>query len=106
MTEVMNELLSFVVSGILGVLLGLVFFWSLWSTVKRLDRSRHPALMLVVSFLLRISIVFVGFYFIVRYGGWSHVLIAVFGLILSRMFISQRLKHHYTTRSRIDDDQP
>lgn len=102
----MNELVRFIASGIVGVLLGLVFFWGLWSTVKAFDRSRQPALVLMVSFLMRISVVLVGFYFIARYAGWPHVLIAMCGFILSRMFISQRLKHHYTTRNRIDDDQP
>ena len=93
----MNALLHFIASGFFGFLLGFVFFWGLWSTVKGFDQSRHPALRMMVSFLLRISIVIVGFYFVARYGDWLHVLIAVFGLILSRMFINQRIGH-YSTR--------
>jgi F1F0 ATPase subunit 2 len=86
----MNALLGYTISFLTGALLGLVFLQGLWVTVRGLDRARHPALRLLISLLLRFSVVLAGFLFLARYAGWQHVLTAVVGFTLLRIYIMRR----------------
>ena len=92
MNEVqMSAFLEYTASFGIGVLLGLFFLQGLWLTVRNLDKARRPALRLLVSVLFRFSLVLAGFLFLALYAGWQHVLIAVVGFTLLRLFIMQRL---------------
>ena len=49
-----------------GVLLGLFYFGGLWITLKYISRSSKPKSWLLLSFVVRISLIMVGFWAIMR----------------------------------------
>jgi len=53
-------------SFIWGVLLGFFYFGGLWMTLKHIPRSKKPKSWLFLSFIVRISLILVGFWAIVR----------------------------------------
>lgn len=92
----MNETMAFLISGIAGALLGLVFFWGLWRTVHHLGELRHPALWLLGSMFIRFAVVLAGFLLLARYGGWQHLLVAVAGFTLIRLVMVRRVRSGQT----------
>ncbi len=48
-----------------GVLLGLFYFGGLWMTLKYISRLKNPKSFMVLSFVFRMVLVLVGFWFIV-----------------------------------------
>ena len=66
-----------------GLLLGTIFFGGLWLTVRKLVISKIPAILFLGSFLLRVSITLIGFYYISS-GSWQRLLICVAGFITAR----------------------
>ena len=60
----MSNFLSLLLAVLAGLLLGAIFFGGLWWTVRKGMTSAHPALLFFSSMLLRMSIVLLGFYFI------------------------------------------
>jgi F1F0 ATPase subunit 2 len=75
-----------------GALLGLLFFWGLWTTVNGIIRGGYTTVWILGSFVLRFSLLLTGFYLLARYAGWVHVLSAAFGFMLSRVLIVGRLR--------------
>jgi F1F0 ATPase subunit 2 len=53
-------------SFIWGVLLGLFYFGGLWMTLTYISRSKRPKSSLVLSFVIRILLVLIGFWAIIR----------------------------------------
>jgi F1F0 ATPase subunit 2 len=79
----MNEIVYMILAFIVGLLLGTIFFGGLWFTVRKLVTSKIPALLFLCSFILRISITLIGFYYISS-GSWQQLLICVAGFITAR----------------------
>lgn len=71
---------------IVGLLLGTVFFGGLWWTVRRGVVARQPALWFGSSLLLRSAIVVAGFHYV---GGsdWRMLLVCLAGFVIARMLI-------------------
>lgn len=88
----MNEFLILFSSGVAGALMGLAFFVGLWTTVNRLKETRRPAIWMFASLILRLVLILAGFFFLARFGGWEHLLAAVAGFTLSRLFVVHRLR--------------
>lgn len=86
----MIEISNMVLPLIAGLLLGTVFFGGLWFTVKKLTASRMPAVLVLVSFLFRVGIVLIGFYFI-GLGDWKKLIVCLVGFIVARFAVI-----HYT----------
>ncbi len=86
MREISNMILSFIG----GMLLGTLFFGGLWFTVRKLTSSKMPALLVLSSFLFRVSIALLGFYFI-GLGDWRKLVACMIGFIIARFVII-----HYT----------
>lgn len=84
----MNETLSLVLALVTGVLLGGVFFGGLWWTVRKVVSSKQPALWLLGSVLLRMSIALAGFYF-VAHGHWVRLLVCLLGFVVARMIATR-----------------
>ncbi len=81
--------------GLLGALvaggvLGVVFFWGLWLTVRGLDRTSHPTARVLVSLVLRFGLVLTAFYVLARHAGWPHVLAAAVGLTIARFGLAHQ----------------
>ena len=86
----MNEILNKGLPLIVGLLLGVLFFGGLWLTVKKIAVSKMPALLVLFSFVFRISIVLAGFYF-VGLDDWKKLGMCLIGFIAARFAVI-----HYT----------
>ncbi|MEO8757217.1 MAG: ATP synthase subunit I [Devosia sp.] len=85
----MSDVMMSILSVLVGVALGAVFFGGLWWTVRRALTSQQPALLVLGSMLGRTGLVVVGFYF-VSGGQWQRMLFCLAGFIIAR-FILVRL---------------
>ena len=84
----MNEILFMVFAFMAGIVLGIIFFYGLWLTVKKAVTAKIPALWFVGSFLIRTAIALTGFYYISQ-GNWQRLLICLLGFITARYFIKR-----------------
>ena len=82
----MNEISNMVLPFIVGWLLGILFFGGLWFTVKKLTASKMTALLVLGSFIVRVGIVLIGFYFIGS-GDWKKLIVCLIGFIVARFAI-------------------
>ena len=96
----MNELLIGALAWLAGLLLGGIFFGGLWWTVRKSVSSQRPALWLLPSLLLRMSITLAGFYF-VSDGYWQRWLLCLLGFIMARLIVTRltRTSEEDQTRS-------
>lgn len=85
----MSEILTLLIVASAGIILGIAFFASLWWTVRRSLSSKSPALLFLVSLLLRMSLTLAGFYFI-AHGSLKLLLLCLLGFVIGR-FIMIRL---------------
>ncbi len=83
----MNDALSMLPPFAVGLLLGAVFFGGLWWTIRQMLVSPHPALLLVVSAVARMSVVVTGFYFTAN-GQWQRLLACLVGFIIARLAVT------------------
>jgi F1F0 ATPase subunit 2 len=83
----MNEMLLMVLAFIAGIVLGILFFYGLWLTVRKALNSKMPALWFLGSFLVRTGIALGGFYF-VSMGNWQRLLICLAGFITGRFIVN------------------
>ncbi|MEW4528156.1 MAG: ATP synthase subunit I [Maioricimonas sp. JB045] len=72
-----------------GFALGLVFFGGLWWTVGRLAASRHPALLVAGSFLVRMAIAVGGLYLLMG-SDWQRAVAGLAGFLAARWVILRR----------------
>ena len=84
----MNELLIGALAWLAGLLLGGIFFGGLWWTVRKSVSSQRPALWLLPSLLLRMSITLAGFYFVAG-GHWQRWLLCLLGFIMARLIVTR-----------------
>ena len=82
----MNESSILVVALAAGLLLGAVFFGGLWWTVRKGVSSKRPAHWFLWSFLLRMSLVLAGLYFVGR-GDWRRLMACLLGFIIARFCV-------------------
>jgi F1F0 ATPase subunit 2 len=88
----MSDILYMILTLIIGMALGSLFFGGLWFTVKKAVTAKYPAIWFFVSFISRVSIVLIGFYYVSQ-AGWQHLLICLLGFIAARFLVVR------TTRS-------
>ena len=74
-----------------GAILGFIYFFGLWITLKQLHQRKNPGLMMLFSLIGRLALVLFGFYFIMRFTGWQGLLVALLGLTLVRLILKRRL---------------
>jgi F1F0 ATPase subunit 2 len=84
----MNQLPSMILSLLAGVLLGIIFFGSLWWTIQRGVRSTRPAILFAGSLMFRTATALTGFYF-VSHGNWQRLLACLFGFLVARILVTQ-----------------
>ncbi|WPL18171.1 F1/F0 ATPase, Methanosarcina type, subunit 2 [Thiorhodovibrio winogradskyi] len=82
----MNETLRLVPAGVAGLGLGAMFFGGLWWTLRKSLASEHPALWLLGSLLVRMSLLLGGLY-LVSGGQWPRLLAGLLGVISARFLI-------------------
>lgn len=82
----MKMILAFIV----GALLGAVFFGGLYLTVRKLNSVKYPALLMMLSLVLRLVILAGGIYLIMD-GEIRNLLSAMAGVLLVRFVMIQKL---------------
>ncbi len=87
----MNEILFMILAFIAGLALGALFFGGLWFTVKKTITAKMPAIWVISSFFLRVSIVLIGFYFVAQ-GSWQRLIICLVGFIAARFLVTYLTK--------------
>lgn len=87
----MNETLILILAGLSGAGLGAIFYGGLWWTVCKGVSSGRPALWLVASLLLRMSIVLTGFYFVAG-AHWHRLLACLLGFFVARLLVTRLIR--------------
>ena len=82
----MNETLLMIAAFVAGMALGTLFFGGLWLTVKKVVSAKVPALWVLGSFIFRVGIVLLGFYFIGA-GNWQRLVSCLVGFIVARFIV-------------------
>lgn len=82
----MNDPDIWVLAGLAGVGLGVIFYGGLWWTVRRGLSARRPALWFGCSLLLRLGLVAAGFH-LVGAGHWPRLVPCLIGFILARILV-------------------
>ncbi|NLA27359.1 MAG: ATP synthase subunit I [Firmicutes bacterium] len=83
------------ISFLAGSLLGVFFFGGLWWTVQRLPQAKAPALLALLSLILRAGAILGVFYLILTaFSGreWPRLLAALAGFIVMRLVIVSWLR--------------
>ncbi len=87
----MNEIANMMVALVAGALTGALFFGGLWFTVQKGVNSKVPALWFLVSFILRVGITLLSFYFI-AHNHWLRLPVALIGFLIARYIITRITK--------------
>lgn len=77
------EPLALTAALLIGMVLGLFFFGTLWLTVRHVPRSRHPIAVVFGSLLGRMAVVLGAFYFLMD-GGWQRPVACLVGFVVVR----------------------
>lgn len=83
-----SDPVTLLMAALAGVMLGLVFFVGLWWTVQRGLSTRHPALLFLVSLVLRMTVAVVGFWWVAD-GEWDRLLACLVGFLLVRLVMTR-----------------
>jgi F1F0 ATPase subunit 2 len=84
----MNEVGTFSIALMAGILIGTIFFGGLWWTVQKGLTSPNPVWWFFGSTLLRTSFAVTGFYFISR-GDWRKFVVCLFGFLIARVVVTR-----------------
>jgi F1F0 ATPase subunit 2 len=88
MMQVLNEFMAsmLLLSLCAGIAFGIIFFGGLWWTVKLMHSLKQPALWFFVSFIVRVSLVLYGVYWVAN-GQWQLMLMFMLGFLVARFVI-------------------
>jgi len=81
---------TLLLAALTGTMLGFAFFAGLWWTTQRAANSSQPALWLLSSLLVRMSLTIGGFY-LVAAGHWASLLLCLAGFVSARVIIMRLL---------------
>ncbi|WP_420935549.1 ATP synthase subunit I [Alteromonas sp. A081] len=105
--KVMSELTNLLLVMLIGLTLGIFFYGGLWWTVQKSISSAHIAWWLLASFLIRTSVVLIGFYFMLKSDwlipSWQALLIGILSFAGARFGIT--LISYLMAQSSIDSSK-
>ena len=78
--------LYILVTFLVGMGLGAIYFGGLWLTVQYLPQARYPALLTLGSFWTRTAVCLLGFY-TVMHGQWERLLVCLLGFVCVRSLV-------------------
>ncbi|MDD4288767.1 MAG: ATP synthase subunit I [Atribacterota bacterium] len=84
----------------LGFLSGLFYFGGLWFTLQYMVHSRYPAVITLLSYILRVVVSFFILLYIARFGDWAYILYWLAGFILARIILSRLLGDNYPEKNK------
>jgi len=82
----MHEGIAFLLSLLLGAILGTVFFGGLWWTVGKALTSKAPAVWFLGSLIVRMGLTVSGFYAASK-GGLVPLVVCLFGFLIARQAV-------------------
>ena len=85
-------MMGYVLAFGIGIILGLLFFGGLYITIQKLETVKNPALIMILSFMVRMGVLVLAFYYISTSGGYKEVLFALAGVILTRFVLTFRMR--------------
>ena len=93
-----NTILPFGLALLAGIGLGLFYFGGLWLTVQCLPTIRHPAWLMLGSFLMRTLAALFGFYAVMS-DSWARLLVCLAGFLVMRTVLTSHSVLMPTTSS-------
>lgn len=87
----LDKMLYFFFPLVVGIALGILNYVGLWITVQNMPVVRHPALLSIVSFMLRMGIIMMIFYLVMN-GRWERLIICLVGFIAARSFFVRHFR--------------
>ena len=81
---------QFLIGALWGLALGIFYFGGLWVTVRLVPRVANPKKLLFVSFILRISVLLSGLWFVLRLHS-LHFLATLAAFFLMRFIMLSRI---------------
>lgn len=82
-----------IVSFLIGLLLGVLYFGGLYFSTQKFSSVKRPALFMILSFVLRMGILIAGFYYLSK-SGYKNILIGLLGVMLVRFIMLFNIKNH------------
>lgn len=74
-----------------GMGLGYLFFWGLWRTIRSIKLAKNPYLWVFASFIVRTTIVVLGFYLMLQFH-WQFAALGMVGFLISRMILLRKYR--------------
>lgn len=100
----MDEVLSFILTFLAGIGLGVFFFGGLWITVQKGLQSKNASLIFMASLVLRVAVVMLGFYY-VAINDWKKILICLLGFMIARFIITRWAKSNKNLEENLINKQ-
>jgi len=72
---------------LIGVAMGVLYFGGLWLTVKKVFIKKKTAMLFSISFIIRLLVVFGGFYYAIS-TGWIPALLCLTGFFITRKILT------------------
>lgn len=80
-----------IASFLIGLVLGIIYFGGLYYSTQKFNQVKRPALFMVLSFVIRMGILLIGFYYLTKID-YKNVLIGLVGVILIRIIMVFKVK--------------
>lgn len=87
---ILSEFTELLFALVVGCGLSMVFFGGLWLTLNKLPDTHSPALLVIGSLIIRLSITLIGFYLVMN-GSLMRLLACLAGFILMRQLLIRQL---------------
>jgi len=81
-----------------GAALGLFYFGGLWLTIRRIPNVQQPGMLLLVSYVVRIAVVMLAFFFVMA-GEWERIIACLAGFLVMRTCMIHRIQPVNVVRS-------
>lgn len=87
----MSEIVYSILTLFTGIITGAMFYGGLWYTVQKIVTSTMPALWVIGSFLIRVGITLLVFYYI-SFNHWQRLPVCLVGFIIARFLVNRITK--------------
>ena len=101
----MNDFINLLPALFAGIGLGVIFFGGLWLTIRKGLQSRKSGLIFTGSFIVRMTVILVGFYY-VGASDWQKMLACLAGFLIARLVITRYTKKQNRTTATIMKEVP
>lgn len=80
------------ISFLIGIALGILYFGGLYLSIQKLNSVKHPSLLMVASFTIRMGLL-IGTFFYISKGTYKDILFTLVGVILVRFVMTFTVKN-------------